>query len=100
MLDEVKHLRDETLEIGKEIGKYEGIVKVNHWLIELMTLVRGENNLEAERVRIILLSVLHGSLSWMKHSQAKGRFGIPTYTTQKLIEELEKWQTEQPKSLT
>ena len=51
MLNEVKHLKDQALEVGKEIGQYEGIIKVNQWLIDLMTLVRGEDGLEAQRVR-------------------------------------------------
>ena len=92
VLDEVRQLKDQTLEVGKEMGRYEGIVKVNQWLMTLMALARGEDGLEAERVRIILLQVLRGGESWMKRNQAKMGFGVPAYTTQRLIEELEQWR--------
>ena len=92
VLGEVKHLKDQALEIGKEIGRYEGIIKVNQWLIDLMTLVRGEDGLEAQRVRVILLQVLRDGESWMKRNQSKIRPGAPTYSMQKLIGELEEWR--------
>ena len=92
VLDEVRHLKDQALEVGKEIGRYEGIVKVNQWLLELLSLAHGEEDLEAQRVRTILLQLLHGSQSWMKRNQAKVGFGAPTYTTERLIEELEQWR--------
>ena len=91
-LDEVRHLKSQTLEVGKDMGRYEGIIKVNQWLMTLMALVRGEDGLEAERVRLILLQVLRGCESWMKRNQAKMGFGAPTYATQKLIGELEQWR--------
>ncbi len=92
VLDEVRHLKDQALEVGKEIGRYEGIIKVNQWLIELMTLVRGEDGLEAQRVRTILLQVLRGGASWMKRNQAKSGASALTYATQRLVGELEEWR--------
>ena len=92
MLNEVKHLKDQALEVGKEIGQYEGIIKVNQWLIDLMKLVRGEDGLEAPRVRSILLQVLRGGDSWMKRNQSKIRLSILMYSTQRLIGELEEWR--------
>jgi DNA repair exonuclease SbcCD ATPase subunit len=92
MLDEVKHLKAQTLEVGKEIGRYEGIVKDNHWLIELGTLARGEDGVEAQRVRAILLQVLRGGQSWMERNQTTIGLGAPRYATRKLIGELEEWR--------
>jgi predicted nucleic acid-binding Zn-ribbon protein len=92
MLDDVRHLKDQALEVGREIGRYEGVVKVNEWLLELLSLVHGEEGLEAERVRTILLQVLRGGESWMKRNKAKIGLGTPTYTTARLIEELEQWR--------
>jgi hypothetical protein len=92
MLGEVKRLKDQTLEVGKEIGRYEGIVKVNQWLVDLMTLVRGENGLEPQRVRSILLQVLRDGESWMKRNQAQIGPGALTYSMQKLVGELEEWR--------
>ncbi|MBI2858294.1 MAG: hypothetical protein HYX90_04380 [Chloroflexi bacterium] len=92
LLDEVKHLKDQTLEVGKEMGRYEGIVKVNQWLITLAKLVRGEDGLESEPVKSILLQVLRGGEFWMKRNQARIGFIAPIYTIRKLIEELEQWR--------
>lgn len=93
VLDEVLHLKEQALEMGREMGRYEGIIKVNEWLTELLSLARGEGNIEASRVRVILLQVLHGAESWMKCNQLKNRFVILTITIESLINELEEWQT-------
>jgi chromosome segregation ATPase len=92
MLGEVKRLKDQTLEVGKEIGRYESIVKVNQWLVDLMTLVRGEDGLEPQRVRSILLQVLRDGESWMKRNRSKIQLSAPTYSMQRLIAELEEWR--------
>jgi len=86
----VRQLKDQAVEAGKEIGRYEGIVEVNQWLVELVSLVRGEESLQAERVRAILLSVLRGGQSWMKGNNIG--FGAPMYSTETLIGELERWK--------
>ena len=59
----------------------------------VLTASDGEEGLEAERVRTILLQVLRGGQSWMKQNQAKMGFSTLPYTTGLLIEELEKWRT-------
>jgi DNA repair exonuclease SbcCD ATPase subunit len=92
ILDDVRHLKDQALEVGKEIGRYEGIVKVNEWLFELLSLSQGKEDLEAKRVRTILLLVLRGGQSWMKQNQAEMGYSTISYTIGRLIEELEQWQ--------
>jgi len=92
MLDDVKHLKDQALEVGREIGRYEGTVKANEWLLELLSLAHGEEGLEAERVRTILLQVLRGGQSWIKRNQAKMGYSTLPYATGRLIEELEQWR--------
>ncbi len=92
VLEVVRHLKDQALEVGREIGRYEGVVKVNKWLLELLSLAQGEEGLEAQRVRTILLQVLRGGQSWMKCNQAKVGLAAPTYEITRLIEELEQWR--------
>ena len=41
-LAEIRSLKDEAVEVGKEIGRYEGILKANAWLDDLPALIRGE----------------------------------------------------------
>lgn len=88
----VWHLKDQALEVGKEIGRYEGLVKADSWLFELLSLAHREEDLKAQRVRTIMLLVLRGGQSWMKRHKGKTGLGTPAYATEKLIQELEQWQ--------
>ncbi len=92
VLDEVNQLKEQAIEVGKEIGRYESAVKANEWLVELLSLVRGEDSLKAERVRAILLQVMQGSHFWMKRNQTKTGLSAPIYAVQRLVGELEQWQ--------
>ncbi|MBM2831824.1 MAG: hypothetical protein HW414_876 [Dehalococcoidia bacterium] len=93
-LGEVRQLRDEAIEVGKEVGQYQGILQVNQWVNDLLALVRGEENAEAQRVRVISLSVLRGIAGWLKqHSANSIIIESLSLATDKLIRELEQWQT-------
>jgi hypothetical protein len=93
VLDDIQHLRDQTLEVGKEIGRYETIVKENEWLLELLSLAQGRDDLKTGRIKVILLRVLRGAYSVMKVAPFQVGFNSPTYATGQLIEVLEKWET-------
>jgi predicted nucleic acid-binding Zn-ribbon protein len=92
-LAEVRRLRDEALEVGKEVGRYQGILEVNQWLNELLALVRGEESIEVKRVRVIALSVLRGVAAWLKCYESDN-LGVSTIslTIDNLIRELEQWK--------
>ncbi|MBI4303779.1 MAG: helix-turn-helix domain-containing protein [Chloroflexi bacterium] len=91
VLDTVRLVKDQVLGIGKEVGRYEGIVQTNGWLVDLLSLARGEESLEAGRIRAILLLVLRGALPWMKHNYGKMASSLLPKTTALMIEELEQW---------
>ena len=92
-LDEMSRLRDETLEVGKEIGKYEATLQVNQWLKELLALVQGDESVEGKRVRAIALLVLRGIAAWLKHNKRNTlATSSPLYYTENLIKEFERWQ--------
>ena len=92
-LAEVRRLKDEAVEVGKEVGRYENILEVNQWLSELLALVRGEENVEGKRVRVITLLVLRGTAVWLKHNDANNlRFSSLSFATGNLIRELEQWK--------
>jgi len=92
-LAEVHRLKDESLGVGKEVGRYEGILQVNQWLSELLALARGEESLEGKRVRVIVLLVLRGAAAWLKHNEADTlRFSTLPFTLENLIRELEQWK--------
>jgi predicted nucleic acid-binding Zn-ribbon protein len=90
-LAEIRRLRDEAVDVGKEVGRYEGILQVSEWLNELMALVRGEENIEGNRVRIIVLSVLRALHIWLKHQGSLSYTLLPV-TVENLISELERWK--------
>jgi len=92
-LTEVHRLKDEAVEIGKEVGRYESILQVNQWLSELLALVRGEEGLEGKRVRVIVLLVLRGAAAWLKHRKGNNLVFSPMLSAaDNLIRELEQWQ--------
>ena len=90
-LAEVQRLRDEAMEVGKDVGRYEGILKSCEWLDELLALVRGEENIEGKRVKVIALSVVRAVHIWLKHQQSLSLTLLP-FTVENLINELEKWK--------
>jgi len=92
-LAEVRQLRDEALEVGKEIGRYQGIVEVNQWLNELLALVQGEENIEGKRVRTIALSVVRGVAAWLKRYEPDNiELSTISFPADDLIRELEQWE--------
>jgi predicted nucleic acid-binding Zn-ribbon protein len=90
-LAEMRRLRDEAADVGREVGRYEGILQVNEWLNELMALVRGEENIEGKRVRIIVLSVVRALHIWLKRQSSLSYTLLPVIV-ENLIGELERWK--------
>jgi predicted nucleic acid-binding Zn-ribbon protein len=90
-LAEMRRLRDEAMEVGREVGRFEGIVQVNQWLKELMALVRGEDGVEGKRVRVIALSVLRALHIWLERQQSSSLI-LLSLTVKNLINEVEAWK--------
>jgi len=94
-LAEVQRLRDEAVDVGKEIGRFEGILQSSKWLDELLALVRGgEEEIEGNRVRIIVLLLVRSVAIWLKRHDSYSLSSMSLLsTTERLISELEKWET-------
>ena len=93
MLGTMQHIKDQAFDIGKEVGRYEGIVEANDWLVDLFALMKGEENLEAMKVRAILLLVIRGAQPWMKRNQEKtGMNSSISQALALLVGGLEQWQ--------
>lgn len=92
-LEDVRRLRDETLEVGKELGRFEGILQANQWLSDLGALVRGDESIDAKRVRVMILLVLRGAVVWLTHNK-NGNLGFSTlsYHIENLVKEAEQWK--------
>lgn len=93
VLEEVRRLRDEATEAGKEIGKLEEVVKTNQWLGDLLALARGDENLEAKLVRAITILVLRGAAVWIRRHKANdaGLYSL-AHATDSLVKEMEQWK--------
>ncbi|MGB5925224.1 MAG: helix-turn-helix domain-containing protein [Dehalococcoidia bacterium] len=90
-LAEVQRLKDEAIEVGREVGQYEGILKSCEWLGELLALVRGEENIAGKRVKVISLLVVRALHTWLKR-QGSLSVTLPLYALETLIGELERWE--------
>jgi chromosome segregation ATPase len=90
-LAEIRRLRDEAVDVGKEAGRCEGILQSSQWLNELLALVRGEEEIEGKRVRIIVLSVVRALHIWLKRQSSLSYTLLPV-TVENLISELERWK--------
>jgi transposase len=90
-LAEVQRLRDEAVEVGREIGRYEGILKSCEWLDELLTLVQGKENIADERVKVIALLVVRAIHTWMKRQESIS-YTLLQHTLETLIGQLERWK--------
>jgi len=92
-LAEVQRLRDEAIEVGKDVGRYEGTLQSCQWLNELLALVQGEENIESNRVRIIVLPVVRALHSWLKnHHSYSLSFTSLSFAVERLISDLETWK--------
>ena len=92
-LAEVRRLKDEAVEVGKEVGRYEEMIQANQWLSELLALARGEESIEGKRVRVITLLVLRGAAAWLKHNEINNlAVSTMSFTLENLIREVEQWK--------
>jgi len=90
-LAEIRRLRDEAVDVGREVGRYEGILQVNEWLNELMALVRGEEDIAGKRVRVIVLLVVRALHTWVKGQSFSSDALLPR-ATELLVGALEQWK--------
>jgi predicted nucleic acid-binding Zn-ribbon protein len=90
-LSEMRRLRNEAVEVGKEVGRCEGILQSSEWLNELLALVRGEEGIEGKRVKVIALLTVRALHTWLKRHDSMS-FALPLLTIENLISELERWK--------
>jgi hypothetical protein len=92
-LVEVGRLKDETLEVGKDVGRYEQTLQANQWLTELLALAQGDESIEGKRVRVVVLLALRGAAAWFKcHSSESSKLSSLSYAAESLVRELEQWR--------
>lgn len=89
---EVNKLKNQALQLGKELGQYKEMIESNKWLGGLLALVK-DDEVEPEQVRVIGITVLHAMITWLdQHSQDNDApWLLKSYITN-LIGELEGWK--------
>jgi len=92
---EVRGLRSQTLELGRELGCFQSTVEANEWLKSLVCLVKGDGStITAAEVRVVSLMMLRGAKGWIQQKQ--GEVSMPSEIAKQLgaaIEEFERWKT-------
>jgi len=90
---EIQQLQEKALETGKEIGRFQGIIESNEYLNDLLGLVRGEDNIKASRVRVIVSSVVRGLSVWLTRCDPRysPQSSLVTYANA-LLQELDRWK--------
>jgi predicted nucleic acid-binding Zn-ribbon protein len=92
-LSAVHQLKEKSIQVGQDIGQYEGVLKESEWVKRLTALVHGENNLDASDVRAIALLVNRGITAWLGQHEAKSpTIGLLALNAGKFLKELEQWQ--------
>ncbi len=92
-ITEINKLRNQALDLGKELGHFESVVKSNQWLQELLALVKGEDSVSCGQARVIGLTVLRGILALIHWRYDE--IGLPQLLTTKItaaVDELERWK--------
>jgi len=90
-LAEVLNLRNQTLELGKKLGHFSGILEADGWLKTLALLIKGDASASAAEVRIAALAVLHGRKSYAQHRQGTSSYLLSTYLDN-AIQEVQQWK--------
>jgi len=92
-VSEVNRLRDRALELGKDLGQYNEIIESNKWLKSFQALIKGDEEIEPDQVRVIGITVMKAMLSWVEHYYQDNRAPYMLRSTiSSLIGELERWK--------
>lgn len=92
-LAEVDRVKNRALELGKELGQFEGIIESNNWLKGLLALVKGDDAINANQTRVIGLTVLRGISTYLNRNFGSSGSSYPLKTSiTSAVTELERWK--------
>jgi predicted nucleic acid-binding Zn-ribbon protein len=92
-LDEVNRLKEEAIELGKELGQIDVTIKSNAWLEGVLSLLKGEDKATASEIRVIALILLKSVLAWLERNRYSEIMAYSLTTTIKiLVSEFERWK--------
>lgn len=92
-ISEVNKLKDQALELGKQLGQFDELVESNKWIKGLQSLINGDDEIESDQMRVIGIAVGHSLLTWVdRHSEGSGVPWLLKSSIINLIGELERWK--------
>jgi len=92
-VSEVNKLRDRTLQLGKQLGQFNEMIESNRWLKSLLAMIKGDEEVAANQVRVILITVIKAALVWLdRHTQGSNVPWTLRPTITNLIGILEEWK--------
>jgi predicted nucleic acid-binding Zn-ribbon protein len=91
-LDEVAKLTKEIFEAGKAFGQVEALIKSNAWFEDILSLIKGEDNVTARQVRVVGLILLKSIVAWLERNYPRDTsLHLLRTTTTNAVSELERW---------
>ena len=92
-ITEVNKLRDQALQVGKELGQLNEMIESNKWLRDLRALIKGDEAVDPSQVRVLGITVLQGILSWLDQGhEDKDSPYLLRVSISNLVGELERWK--------
>lgn len=90
---EVESLKSRSLELGREIGRFEAVLETNDFLRSLLAMARGDGDVKAEQARIASLTMARGLSTWIAgHRTEVASAPLLGMRIKSVIEELEQWK--------
>lgn len=92
-LNEVANLKNEALQTGREIGQLETRIGNTTWLEDILSLMKGEDQFNEIKVRVVILQMLEQMSTWLERNYPSdvNLYMLKTTITN-LILELQKWK--------
>jgi len=92
-VSEVNKLRDQALELGKELGQFQEAIESSKWLKGLQSLLRDDEEVELSQVRVLGMTVLRSIQSRLDQAyKDSGSQSLLRSSTCNLIGEFERWK--------
>ncbi len=92
---DMQQIKNQSLSAGYQIGQINAAIETNEWINDLISLVRGDDEINMKKIRAVMISLLNALTLWIQRDQ--GQVQKPYLLITHLINakgELEKWNTQ------
>ena len=90
---EMAGLTTQATELGRQMGRIEGLLESNKWLGVLLSLVQGTEGIDAAEVRALALIVMRPFVTWFRTQEGPMHPELPLVKmkAEELVSEVERW---------